>query len=126
MCGDMVDTFWTVFRVVHVDVPDAQQQVTTIAGEFDVPGNHRGHHCHLRPYREREELFVNTLQCIGLEPLKERVYPKVLEVSRSCAGYQGTEATKLKCQIAAHRLPDCRIDLHQTKKRLIYLPHRLA
>ena len=35
---DMVDTLWTVFRVIHVDVPDAQQQVTTIAGEFDVGG----------------------------------------------------------------------------------------
>lgn len=77
-------------------------------------------------YREREELFVNTLQRIGQEPLKERVYPKVLEVSKSCAGYQGTEVTKLKCQIAAHRLPDCRIDLHQTKKCLIYLLHRLT
>ncbi|MCP1479028.1 sulfite reductase (NADPH) hemoprotein beta-component [Pseudomonas chlororaphis] len=30
-------------------------------------------------YRESEELFVDTLQRIGLEPFKERVYPKVLE-----------------------------------------------
>lgn len=32
-------------------------------------------------YRESEELFVDTLTRIGLEPFKERVYPKVLEVS---------------------------------------------
>jgi len=32
-------------------------------------------------YRESEELFVDTLQRIGLEPFKEVVYPKVLEVS---------------------------------------------
>jgi sulfite reductase (NADPH) hemoprotein beta-component len=32
-------------------------------------------------YRESEELFVDTLQRIGLEPFKERVYPKMLEVS---------------------------------------------
>ncbi|WLG47647.1 nitrite/sulfite reductase [Pseudomonas sp. FP1740] len=32
-------------------------------------------------YRETEELFVDTLARIGLEPFKERVYPKVLEVS---------------------------------------------
>jgi len=32
-------------------------------------------------YRESEELFVDTLQRIGLEPFKEAVYPKVLEVS---------------------------------------------
>ncbi|KAF2394889.1 nitrite/sulfite reductase [Pseudomonas frederiksbergensis] len=32
-------------------------------------------------YRESEELFVDTVQRIGLEPFKERVYPKVLEVS---------------------------------------------
>jgi sulfite reductase (NADPH) hemoprotein beta-component len=32
-------------------------------------------------YRESEELFVDTLQRIGLEPFKEQVYPKVLEVS---------------------------------------------
>ncbi|MBD9604576.1 sulfite reductase (NADPH) hemoprotein beta-component [Pseudomonas sp. PvR086] len=32
-------------------------------------------------YRESEELFVDTLARIGLEPFKERVYPKVLEVS---------------------------------------------
>ena len=31
-------------------------------------------------YRESEELFVDTLARIGLEPFKERVYPKVLEV----------------------------------------------
>ncbi|RON05519.1 nitrite/sulfite reductase [Pseudomonas brassicacearum] len=31
-------------------------------------------------YRESEELFVDTLQRIGLEPFKERVYPKSLEV----------------------------------------------
>ncbi|ROL83516.1 nitrite/sulfite reductase [Pseudomonas chlororaphis] len=30
-------------------------------------------------YRESEELFVDTVQRIGLEPFKERVYPKVLE-----------------------------------------------
>ncbi|RVD79619.1 nitrite/sulfite reductase [Pseudomonas koreensis] len=30
-------------------------------------------------YRESEELFVDTLARIGLEPFKERVYPKVLE-----------------------------------------------
>ena len=32
-------------------------------------------------YRESEELFVDTLQRIGLEPFKETVYPKMLEVS---------------------------------------------
>ncbi|KPH00291.1 sulfite reductase [Pseudomonas sp. RIT-PI-q] len=32
-------------------------------------------------YRESEELFVDTLQRIGLEPFKEEVYPKLLEVS---------------------------------------------
>lgn len=32
-------------------------------------------------YRESEELFVDTLQRLGLEPFKEAVYPKVLEVS---------------------------------------------
>ena len=32
-------------------------------------------------YRESEELFVDTLARIGLEPFKERVYPKMLEVS---------------------------------------------
>jgi sulfite reductase (NADPH) hemoprotein beta-component len=32
-------------------------------------------------YRESEELFVDTLQRIGLEPFKEAVYTKVLEVS---------------------------------------------
>ncbi|WP_247255778.1 nitrite/sulfite reductase [Pseudomonas moorei] len=32
-------------------------------------------------YRESEELFVDTLQRIGLEPFKEAVYPKMLEVS---------------------------------------------
>jgi sulfite reductase (NADPH) hemoprotein beta-component len=32
-------------------------------------------------YRESEELFVDTVQRIGLEPFKESVYPKVLEVS---------------------------------------------
>ena len=32
-------------------------------------------------YRESEELFVDTLQRIGLEPFKEVVYPKVLEAS---------------------------------------------
>ncbi|WP_339508216.1 nitrite/sulfite reductase [Pseudomonas sp. RL_35y_Pfl2_P42] len=32
-------------------------------------------------YRESEELFVDTLARIGLEPFKERVYPKALEVS---------------------------------------------
>ncbi|WIE47386.1 nitrite/sulfite reductase [Pseudomonas sp. GM17] len=31
-------------------------------------------------YRESEELFVDTVQRIGLEPFKERVYPKVLEM----------------------------------------------
>ncbi|EXF93013.1 sulfite reductase [Pseudomonas fluorescens HK44] len=31
-------------------------------------------------YRENEELFVDTLQRIGLEPFKERIYPKGLEV----------------------------------------------
>lgn len=31
-------------------------------------------------YRESEELFVDTLQRIGLEPFKERIYPKTLEV----------------------------------------------
>ncbi|AJO78394.1 nitrite/sulfite reductase [Pseudomonas sp. MRSN 12121] len=31
-------------------------------------------------YRESEELFVDTVQRIGLEPFKERVYPKVMEV----------------------------------------------
>ena len=31
-------------------------------------------------YRESEELFVDTLARIGLEPFKERVYPKALEV----------------------------------------------
>ncbi|SDP08350.1 sulfite reductase (NADPH) hemoprotein beta-component [Pseudomonas arsenicoxydans] len=31
-------------------------------------------------YRESEELFVDTLQRIGLEPFKEQVYPKLLEV----------------------------------------------
>ncbi|MGE7955244.1 nitrite/sulfite reductase [Pseudomonas sp. NPDC089530] len=31
-------------------------------------------------YRESEELFVDTVQRIGLEPFKERVYPKVLEL----------------------------------------------
>ncbi|MFJ2362579.1 nitrite/sulfite reductase [Pseudomonas sp. NPDC087697] len=31
-------------------------------------------------YRESEELFVDTLQRIGLEPFKERIYPKSLEV----------------------------------------------
>ncbi|AZD02155.1 nitrite/sulfite reductase [Pseudomonas chlororaphis] len=30
-------------------------------------------------YRESEELFVDTVQRIGLEPFKERVYPKMLE-----------------------------------------------
>ncbi|CAI8937623.1 nitrite/sulfite reductase [Pseudomonas serboccidentalis] len=30
-------------------------------------------------YRESEELFVDTLARIGLEPFKERVYPKALE-----------------------------------------------
>ncbi|OLF54063.1 nitrite/sulfite reductase [Pseudomonas chlororaphis] len=30
-------------------------------------------------YRESEERFVDTVQRIGLEPFKERVYPKVLE-----------------------------------------------
>ncbi|MGF6706303.1 nitrite/sulfite reductase [Pseudomonas frederiksbergensis] len=32
-------------------------------------------------YRESEEQFVDTLARIGLEPFKERVYPKMLEVS---------------------------------------------
>lgn len=32
-------------------------------------------------YRESEELFVDTLQRIGLEPFKELVYPKLLEVT---------------------------------------------
>jgi len=32
-------------------------------------------------YRESEELFVDTVQRIGLEPFKERIYPIVLEVS---------------------------------------------
>ncbi|MGY2438399.1 nitrite/sulfite reductase [Pseudomonas sp. SDO52101_S400] len=32
-------------------------------------------------YREAEELFVDTVARIGLEPFKERVYPKTLEVS---------------------------------------------
>lgn len=32
-------------------------------------------------YRESEEVFVDTLQRIGLEPFKEQVYPKMLEVS---------------------------------------------
>lgn len=32
-------------------------------------------------YRESEELFVDTLLRIGLEPFKEAVYPKLLEVS---------------------------------------------
>jgi len=32
-------------------------------------------------YRESEELFVDTVQRIGLEPFKERIYPKVLEAS---------------------------------------------
>jgi sulfite reductase (NADPH) hemoprotein beta-component len=32
-------------------------------------------------YRESEELFVDTFQRIGLEPFKEEVYPKLLEVS---------------------------------------------
>jgi sulfite reductase (NADPH) hemoprotein beta-component len=32
-------------------------------------------------YRESEELFVDTLARIGLEPFKERVYPKALEIS---------------------------------------------
>ncbi|APC18865.1 sulfite reductase [Pseudomonas frederiksbergensis] len=31
-------------------------------------------------YRESEELFLDTLQRIGLEPFKERIYPKTLEV----------------------------------------------
>ncbi len=31
-------------------------------------------------YRESEELFADTLQRIGLEPFKERIYPKSLEV----------------------------------------------
>ncbi len=32
-------------------------------------------------YRESDELFVDTLQRIGLEPFKDQVYPQVLEVS---------------------------------------------
>ncbi|MDP9709248.1 UNVERIFIED_ORG: sulfite reductase (NADPH) hemoprotein beta-component [Pseudomonas fluorescens] len=32
-------------------------------------------------YREAEELFVDTVARIGLEPFKERVYPKALEAS---------------------------------------------
>ncbi|MCY1249889.1 hypothetical protein D9M72_634650 [compost metagenome] len=32
-------------------------------------------------YRESEELFVDAFQRIGLEPFKEAVYAKVLEVS---------------------------------------------
>ncbi|PMQ12688.1 Sulfite reductase [ferredoxin] [Pseudomonas sp. AD21] len=32
-------------------------------------------------YRESEELFVDTVARIGLEPFKERVYPKALEVT---------------------------------------------
>ncbi|MFJ4193449.1 nitrite/sulfite reductase [Pseudomonas sp. NPDC089534] len=32
-------------------------------------------------YRESEELFVDTLARIGLEPFKERVYPKALEAT---------------------------------------------
>jgi sulfite reductase (NADPH) hemoprotein beta-component len=32
-------------------------------------------------YRESEELFVDTVARIGLEPFKERIYPKMLEVS---------------------------------------------
>ncbi|QAX84963.1 sulfite reductase [Pseudomonas sp. DTU12.3] len=32
-------------------------------------------------YRESEELFVDTLARIGLEPFKERVYPKTLEAT---------------------------------------------
>ena len=32
-------------------------------------------------YREAEELFVDTVARIGLEPFKERVYPKAQEVS---------------------------------------------
>ncbi|MFJ7794315.1 nitrite/sulfite reductase [Pseudomonas sp. NPDC096950] len=32
-------------------------------------------------YGESEELFVDTVQRIGLEPFKERIYPKVLEAS---------------------------------------------
>jgi len=32
-------------------------------------------------YRESEEVFVDTLQRIGLEPFKEQVYSKLLEVS---------------------------------------------
>ncbi|RON69568.1 nitrite/sulfite reductase [Pseudomonas fluorescens] len=32
-------------------------------------------------YRESEELFIDTLARIGLEPFKERVYPKALEAS---------------------------------------------
>ncbi|MNP68708.1 hypothetical protein D3C76_1647030 [compost metagenome] len=30
-------------------------------------------------YRESEELFVDTVQRIGLEPFKECIYPKTLE-----------------------------------------------
>ena len=30
-------------------------------------------------YRESEELFIDTLNRIGLEPFKERVYPKAQE-----------------------------------------------
>jgi sulfite reductase (NADPH) hemoprotein beta-component len=32
-------------------------------------------------YREHEELFVDTVARIGLEPFKERVYPKTLEAA---------------------------------------------
>ncbi|PIF53063.1 sulfite reductase (NADPH) hemoprotein beta-component [Pseudomonas sp. 29] len=32
-------------------------------------------------YREHEELFVDTIARIGLEPFKERVYPKTLEAA---------------------------------------------
>ena len=32
-------------------------------------------------YREHEELFVDTVARIGLEPFKERVYPKTLEAT---------------------------------------------
>ncbi|WP_085632771.1 MULTISPECIES: nitrite/sulfite reductase [unclassified Pseudomonas] len=32
-------------------------------------------------YRESEELFIDTLARIGLEPFKERVYPKALEAT---------------------------------------------
>ncbi|NBF07920.1 nitrite/sulfite reductase [Pseudomonas sp. Fl4BN1] len=31
-------------------------------------------------YRESDELFIDTLQRIGLEPFKERVYPKAVEL----------------------------------------------